>query len=144
MPTYKFRISYGPETISALMYMAARLPNMEAGVNLVHYFLIPNKLRNRMKLNRLLTLYTATKPPLSLDGLILQHLRLGDFNTRIWFWMAPNLSVDIELGASFIYHFKSGNFPPKRKFTSWHSEVVSIPNLNVKRMDGPAVKNYDK
>lgn len=57
----------------------------------------------KIKRNGFLALRTATKQVLALGGLILLHLSLGHMNSKIWFWMAPALIVDIQLRTSFTY-----------------------------------------
>lgn len=71
-------------------------------------------------------LRTATKKPISLDGIILLFIRIGDFSVREWFGIVGNLALDILLGTSFIYRHIRGVFSSERKVVPWNSSLASI------------------
>lgn len=108
------------------MYTAHCLLDTGAGINIIRSSLVPTSWFKRIKRDKLPTLQTATKQPLSMDGFILLNLRLGDLNTRIWFGVAPHLALDIFLGTAFIDRFIRSIFPSERKVVPWHSKLVAI------------------
>lgn len=65
------------------MRIAVSLLDTTVGVNLVHTLPIPIGGRHCIWARDLSKLRIATKAPLQLDGLILVHLGLGNFYTRV-------------------------------------------------------------
>lgn len=82
------------------------------------------KHENRPKLR------TATRQLMKVDRLALQRVRIGDVCTRVWFCIAPNLTMNVVLDTRFIDQFILKNFQSKRKVALWHSPLVAILTSN--------------
>lgn len=118
-PTYELRVLYGP--IKTVVRTATCHFGSVMKVYLIRFSMISEKVHNSARRKKFITLRTATKQPLPLDGLIFLHLRLDELNTRIWFEIAPNLAVDI-LGTYFMELFIFDISPLKRKIVPLHSQ----------------------
>lgn len=86
-PTYKLLMSYG---ISAMIMRAVVIPSKTGAgpSSILSDMLFFCEWASRMNRNNLPSLRTATKQPLMLDRIIPLQLRLGDPQTRVWFWVA--------------------------------------------------------
>lgn len=98
-----------------------------AGLNLKNANCIRQGWVSQIKRTSLSRLRTATRELVYPDGIIQLHSYLGDQRARVWFYIVPNLVVDLLLGTPIIDRFIRGIFPADRKIVCWHSQPVAIP-----------------
>lgn len=110
------------------MYTAHCPLDIEACVNPVGSSLILTARFNRFKWDKLPTFLTATKQPLSLNGLIMLSLHLGNLYKQILVGIAPHLAANILLVTEFIDRFIRGIFTSEHKVVSWRSTSFAITN----------------
>lgn len=97
-----------------------------AGPNLVDSQLLPLSWSSKVKPVADPGLTAAGKQTITVEGVILLHVQLGDLRVRVWFGVVKNLAVSVLLGTSFIDRFVTGIFPPERKVVPQNSEPVDI------------------
>lgn len=135
--TYKLRVLYGPST--TVMYTVTCVPDTRVRANQIRFYMIPNKWQAKLP-----TLRTAIMHPLSVDGLIVLHLLLGELNIRFCFRITQYLKVNVLLSTSFIDGFIPSNFSTKQKVRPWHSRTLSLLIKNADRMDNPTAEKSEE
>lgn len=86
-----------------------------------------------MKCKNSTKLSTATRWSIKIDGLILQHLRIKDLCTRIWFSVASRSAVDILMVTAFIVLIIRGKLLLERKDVPCYSLPIAILTRNQQR-----------
>lgn len=84
---------------------------MRAGPDFVSKWFVPPKCWNLVKPSRDPALVAATGELVAIQGLILLHIRLGDFFDRTWFVVVPRLALQMFICNCFIDRFIKGIFP---------------------------------
>lgn len=100
-----------------------------AGLNLVWKELLPLEWQKLVESSRDPVLVAATKESVTIQGVILLHIRLEELCVRAWFGLVPRLAVRRLLGTSLIDHFIGGRFPQEKCLLPIHSKPVAIDHL---------------
>lgn len=74
-------------------------------------------------------LTAATKKFVSVHGVILLHVPLGDLHVNAWIGVVPCLAVTILLGTSFIEYVIRVIYPQERKAFPLHYHPFSIVDI---------------
>lgn len=97
-----------------------------AGVNIIHFSVLPSSWNHYMKRDSKQKMRTVIKQSLPLDKLIFLHLHQRKLNTRVRFDVAPHPDLDTLLLSALSDCFDYGTFPSERQVVPWHSKRVAI------------------
>lgn len=118
------------------MHTAVALFDIGAVFNFIHSGSISPEWKNSVKSEQLKRSLPATKQPPHIEKVLMLQLRLGDLCTRLWFSIAPQLTVNMLFDTTFIERFIRAIFSSDCKVVPWHSPPVTIltnpePGYNV-------------
>lgn len=116
------------------MHPMASVLYIGSGPNLIRKSSIPPILTYRIRAMKHPGLTAATNQSVSVDGVILLHVLLGELPVKVFFSVVTHLGVPLLLGTSFIDRFVRGIYPQVRKVVSFHpTQTPSSINWKIQR-----------
>jgi len=121
---YKIGISVGVQ--ASITHPVTCVLDTGAGPNLINKDFLPPSWTDKIRPAQDPGLIAATRQAVSIEGVILLHVRVGELRVRVWFGVVSKLAVPALLGTSFIDSFIRAILPLDRKILPLHSPPVAI------------------